>query len=314
MSVSPPLCSVIVPVYKHEQWLRECLDSVLLQTFPRLELIVIDDHSPDGSFELARSLTTSAAYARRFERIVCQRNASNQGAHNALNTGVDLARGEYLFLLNSDDRFHPARISRMVAEMLGANARFSFSGIVPLSMPGSQIPPALLNGIDWLEFRAPFLPSLSFAFLKFNCTVTTGNFAVRRDLADKVGPFIALKLTHDWDYVLRVIVHEEPLYVVDALYDYRLHSTNSFSNLEEVAIPETQICLARFFQSVQVSRLANRLCPSPANWPLVFESYVKHFGLSESWNRAKGAGGRRTLSRIVRPNHNAVTALGQSQG
>lgn len=314
MSATRPLCSVIVPVYNHEQWLRECLDSVRLQTYPRLELIVIDDHSPDGSFELARALASSPAYEQRFERIVCQRNSSNQGAHNALNAGVRLARGEYLFLLNSDDRFHPARISRMVAEMRAANARFAFSGITLLPMPGTQIPSSLANGIAWLKFRVPFLPSLSFAFLQFNCTVTTGNFAIRRDLADKVGPFVDLKLTHDWDYALRAMVHEEPLYVADELYDYRLHQTNSFSAVADRAVLETQICIRRYFRQVAVGPPPNRQAPCTLNWPFIFEHYLKLWHLENVWSEllnahTKGSRTGRIESRPRRRQHAPLGAV-----
>lgn len=285
MSQPLPLCSVVVPLYKHQQWLRECLDTVLHQTYPRIELIVIDDRSPDGSYALAQELTRAPAYVRRFERIVCQQNASNQGAHHSLNTGIALARGEYLFLLNSDDRYHPARLTRMVAEMRENGSRFAFSGISPLLTPGSQMPASLLDGIAALEFRAPLLPSLSFAFLQFNCTVTTGNFAVRRDLADAVGPFIDLKLTHDWDFALRAIVHEEPLYVADALYDYRLHPTNTFVVVADRAITETEICLTRYFRSAAQDPMENLRAPSPINWPGAFEHHILQCGLDNLWTR-----------------------------
>lgn len=283
MTTAFPMCSVVVPVYKHERWLRECLDSVLLQTYPFLELIIIDDCSPDRSFALAQELSASSAYQHRFERIVCQQNADNQGAHYSLNAGVALARGQYLFLLNSDDRYHPARISRMVAEMRNEDARFAFSAVAPLLTPGSEVPATLLEGISSLEFRAPFLPSLSFAFLQFNCTVTTGNFAIRRDLADAVGPFIDLKLTHDWDYVLRTIVREEPLYVADPLYDYRLHPTNTFTAVADRAVVETQICLRRYLSQVAKGATQNRSAPSPTNWPNLFEAYLRLWGLEDTW-------------------------------
>lgn len=296
---SLPLCSVVVPVYKHERWLRECLDSVLAQTYPRIELLVIDDRSPDRSFELAQELVASPAYRHRFERIVCQQNPTNRGAHESLNTGIALARGEYLFLLNSDDRYHPARLSRMVAEMREQNARFAFSGIAPLLTPGSQIPAGLGEGIASLEFRAPLLPSLSFAFLQFNCTVTTGNFAVRRDLADAVGPFVDLKLTHDWDFALRAIVHEEPLYVADALYDYRLHPTNTFTAVADRAGLETQLCLTRYFREISRTRAPNAAAPAPYNWPSVFGHLLQLWHLDQLW--AATVAGTSRHARTARP-------------
>lgn len=288
MTNCPPLCSVVVPVYKHEKWLKECLDSVLNQTYPRLELIIVDDFSPDDSFELAQSLISSTVYALRFERIVCERNPRNFGAHYSLNRGIEAARGDYLFLLNSDDRYHTCRISRMVEEMKAANSRFAFSALSLLLTPGSQIPESLQNGLASLDLRAPMLPSLSFAFLQFNCTATTGNFALHRDLADLVGPFIDLKLTHDWDYALRAIAFEEPLYVPEALYEYRLHPTNTFIAVADKAVVETQICHSRYFAFVATQHTHNRNAPTQSNWPRVFEHYLDLWGLRHAWNAARG--------------------------
>jgi glycosyltransferase involved in cell wall biosynthesis len=290
-----PLCSVIVPVYNHEHWLRECLDSVCLQTYPRIELIVIDDCSSDGSFEAAKSITSSSTYSRRFERIVCERTTVNSGAHAALNIGMGRTRGSYLFFLNSDDRFHPARLSRMVAHMRETGKGFAFSAVTPLMMPGSEIPAQLLEGLAAIEHRVPFLPSLSFAFLQFNHTVTTGNFAIRRDLAEQVGPFADLKLTHDWDYVLRTIIHEEPSYVADALYGYRLHPANTFRTVADRALIETEACLRRYLSQVAVTVPSNRLAPCEINWPGTFTEYLRIWHLEDVWdqiNRASVRGGR----------------------
>jgi CDP-glycerol glycerophosphotransferase len=92
-----PRFSVIVPVYKVQGYLRECLDSVLAQSYPHFEIIAVDDCSPDGCGAIIEE------YAARDPRVVPVHLERNGGIGNARNTGVTLARGDYLLFLDSDD-------------------------------------------------------------------------------------------------------------------------------------------------------------------------------------------------------------------
>ena len=87
------LVSVVVPAYRHARFIGEALASVYRQTHLELELIVIDDRSPDETFELCKALLATPDYSGRFKRVVCQQNETNLGAHNTINVGLGLARG-----------------------------------------------------------------------------------------------------------------------------------------------------------------------------------------------------------------------------
>lgn len=91
-----PIISVIVPVYNTAVYLKQCVDSVLAQDFHDWELLLVDDGSTDGSAEICKS------YAERDNRIkvISQQNA---GPSVARNNGIGVARGGYLFFLDSDD-------------------------------------------------------------------------------------------------------------------------------------------------------------------------------------------------------------------
>ena len=91
-----PKLSVIVPVYKAEKYLSSCVDSILGQTFSDLELILVDDGSPDRSGELCD------AYAARDSRVRVI-HKENGGVSSARNAGLDDARGEYITFVDSDD-------------------------------------------------------------------------------------------------------------------------------------------------------------------------------------------------------------------
>lgn len=113
--VSTPRVSVIVPVYNAEKTIARCLESILAQTVPDLEVVVVDDGSPDGSAAIA------ASFAEEDERIRVL-HQPNAGLGAARNTGVQAAQGAYLSFVDSDDFIEPHMLEAMLtaAEATGA--------------------------------------------------------------------------------------------------------------------------------------------------------------------------------------------------
>ena len=116
-----PLISVIIPVYNVEKYLRECLDSVLAQTYKNLEIILIDDGSPDNCGKICDE------YAQKDNRIKVIHQV-NQGVSAARNAGLKVATGEYIAFVDSDDFIKPdmyeylyALISKEHADMAMCN-------------------------------------------------------------------------------------------------------------------------------------------------------------------------------------------------
>ena len=97
-----PLVSVLMPVYKTAPYLREALDSILAQTFTDFELIVLDDCSPDNAERVLDEYEDS--------RIVRYKGERNQGLANVLNIGIEMARGQYIARMDSDDISRPNRL------------------------------------------------------------------------------------------------------------------------------------------------------------------------------------------------------------
>ena len=96
METVSPLISIIIPVYKVEPYLRNCLDSIVNQTNRNLEIILVDDGSPDMSGDICD------AYAAADERIIVI-HQNNQGVSAARNAGLDIAKGDYILFVDSDD-------------------------------------------------------------------------------------------------------------------------------------------------------------------------------------------------------------------
>ena len=101
-----PLISVIVPIYGVEKYLEQCLDSILNQTYQKLEIILIDDGSPDRCGEICDR------YARQDHRIKVI-HQSNAGLSAARNAGMDIATGEYISFIDSDDYIDPHFYEKM---------------------------------------------------------------------------------------------------------------------------------------------------------------------------------------------------------
>lgn len=105
--VNIPEISVIVPVYKVESYLRQCVDSILGQIFQDFELILVDDGSPDGCPAICDEY---AAQDRRV-RVIHQKNGGLSAARNA---GLDCAKGEYIAFIDSDDWVHSEYLERLL--------------------------------------------------------------------------------------------------------------------------------------------------------------------------------------------------------
>ena len=102
-----PLISIIVPVYQVEAFLRTCVDSILAQSFSDFELILIDDGSPD----LCGAICDEYAAADSRITVIHQKNLGVSAARNA---GMDLAQGEYITFIDSDDAVHPSFLETLL--------------------------------------------------------------------------------------------------------------------------------------------------------------------------------------------------------
>lgn len=102
-----PLISVIVPIYKVEQYLDKCIQSIQNQTYDNLEIILVDDGSPDRCGDICEQ------YAKEDNRIRVI-HKENGGLADARNKGLDIARGDYIAFVDSDDYIHPQMYERMI--------------------------------------------------------------------------------------------------------------------------------------------------------------------------------------------------------
>lgn len=306
--------SIVIPAYKHESFIIETLESVKSQIYPHLELIVVDDRSPDRTLELAAEWLSTPANRSRFTSVKLLRNERNSGAHASINRGIAESSGSIVSLLNSDDLYHPQRTTKLVSALAQEGTDFAFSKVLPVNDDGDVIPPwklpDQLKGVfDFADRVWCNFPSLSFGFLAQNMAVSTGNFVFRRELYHRIGPFKHLLYVHDWEFLLRVILECEPAYVPEELYLYRIHSANSFSQLGNVAEVEGLIVSETFYRNVQRSPTRNALAPVHDNWPEVWEMLRPLLGSILSvgpWKASYHCRSRNRLKKITRRRRTTV--------
>jgi len=126
-----PHVSVIIPTYNRKDYVQKAIDSVLAQTYKDYEIIVVDDGSSDGTGEALQ-----ARYGDRI-RYVWQ---ENQGESVARNCGVDMARGEFIAFLDSDDLWVPEKLEKQVAYLrMHPQTRMVFSQMLPIDAEGNKI-------------------------------------------------------------------------------------------------------------------------------------------------------------------------------
>jgi glycosyltransferase involved in cell wall biosynthesis len=136
--------SVIIPVFNTEKYLRRCLDSVLAQTFPDFELILVDDRSTDTSTEICEE------YAKKDRRIKVIHNAQNKGCPQARKTGLDAASGDYIQFIDSDDWIEPDMLELMYSKAVSDDLDMVYCGFY-INTDSEQQEPELLYLDDKLE-------------------------------------------------------------------------------------------------------------------------------------------------------------------
>lgn len=211
------LISVIIPVYNVQQYLEECLDSILNQTFKSYEVIIIDDGSTDSCGAICD------LYAERNERIRVLHTV-NQGLSEARNTGISMARGKYLAFIDSDDYVDKTYLKKMYQAIVKTNAEICESNYICVysdrnvwSRKMEETEENSINAIRRL-FAPPYLGY-----------VNTWNKLYKRELFENIR-FPKGKL-HEDEFTTYKLLYEanKIVYINEYLYFYRQRE-NSIMN------------------------------------------------------------------------------------
>ncbi|MDJ0902725.1 MAG: glycosyltransferase [Xenococcus sp. MO_188.B8] len=284
---SEPLLSVIVPYYKHQIFIERCLDSIANQTYQKIEVIVIDDCSPDGSGSFVEQLVKQDKYRQRFGNLITFESfKKNCGAHVAINYGINKARGDLISIINSDDKYHSYRFKIMIAEMQKHRSEIAFSKVRSIDENDNDVTESHPTALNFREIqnKVSNYPTVGFACVASNIAISTGNFVFTKTLYNKVGEFLSYRYCHDWDFLLRALLIVEPLFVEEDLYFYRFHGKNTFESVQNLAVEESRMILQNYFSKVKSKPTLNDIAPSPFNWSRYFELFLQLINYQSMYN------------------------------
>lgn len=214
--MTPPVkVSAVIPVYNGQAYVAEAIQSVLDQTLPPIECLVIDDGSADSTAEIVRRFGAQVTYVRQ----------DRQGVAVARNHGATLARGEFVAFLDHDDVWTPAKLERQLQLLANDNPAMILCALNVVDSNGTFVRTARLRARD----------DLITGMLMFDGTETvscSSTGLVRRSALVASGGFdVALSMSADWDLLLRMLLSGGVAYVDEPLVAYRVHGTNMSRNI-----------------------------------------------------------------------------------
>lgn len=215
MADEKPLVSVIIPSYRAENFIRETLDSVVGQTYPNLEIFVIDDGSPDRTVELARTYESDKL------RVVVQKNS---GACVARNKGLALSKGRYIQFLDADDVLSHDKIEKQVAILennpgcLGVSPTVHFmNGEDYRNMKPREESFWIHDTDDPVEFLIRLYGGDGERWM-----VQTSAWLTPKTIADRIGPWDErLLLDQDGEYFARAVLASNGIRTTGGMNYYR---------------------------------------------------------------------------------------------
>ena len=209
--------SVILPVYNVEDYLGECLQSILRQSFKRLEVIAVDDGSTDGSSEILRDVEAKDSRLR----VIRQRNA---GLGAARNVGVARARGGLLTFVDSDDVLPPGAVKTMVEAMRSSDADIVMGGVTRLRDNKADLVPVWVRDLHSERRESPVAdePRMLRNFYTWN-KLYRADFWRREGLRFREGV-----LFEDQPIITRALCRARSVVVLDEItYRWRIRQDNS---------------------------------------------------------------------------------------
>lgn len=218
-----PTVTFIVPCYNLGHLLDDCVRSILMQTYEDLEILVMDDCSPDNTPEVAQSF--------RDPRVKHLRNETNLGHLRNYNHGISLAKGKYIWLISADDRLHSDSVLQRYIELLDASPTVGYAFCPAFRLEDGEVKELLDYSVfgsrDQILNGRRFLDHLIYAN-----TVVAPTVLVRKECYDKISVFpLNMPWGGDWYLWCIFALHYDVAYFADPMVCYRRHAGSMTNHL-----------------------------------------------------------------------------------
>ncbi|MBX3012079.1 MAG: glycosyltransferase [Caldilineaceae bacterium] len=223
-----PLVSVIIPTYNRADLIQKTLDSVLAQTYPQIELIVVDDGSTDNTEQVVGEYDNgSVQYIRK----------ANGGEASARNWGIRAAKGKYIACLDSDDLWQPLKLAHQVAALEQSQAAWVYCDAELFDGATGKV-----IGL-YSQQHYPYQGSIAPKLL-LDDFIACPSPLIRRDVFERVGYFNEsniLRMRSDWEMWLRIAACYSVVYLSQALARYRVHAGSASQQEDVLKLHQSQV-------------------------------------------------------------------------
>lgn len=229
----PPVVSVIIPLYNHELYIGEAIESVLNSSIKDVEILIVDDGSSDRSVEVVNRFKTPRL------KLFTQRN---MGAHEAINRGASLSSSPWIAILNSDDRFRGGKLERhLQLHAENPDLEASASRVRYIYENGEPVPAEGYLAWRYSEAKKKYEQSSSLwiSLIKTNHLVTTSSLFMKKAILQEIGGIPPLRYNHDWFLFLTLAARKRFEILEEELVDYRRHQANTITEDENRARVES---------------------------------------------------------------------------
>ena len=210
---SQPLISVIMPCYNMASYVSDSIKSVIAQTYPHWELLIVDDASMDETVNIIES------FAQTDSRIKFAIKKQNSGISDTRNQCIQMAQGQFLAFLDADDIWHPEKLEKQLSFMLAKNVGFTYSTYDWIDEDG-KVMNKFINTIGNLDYKTYLRNTI------IGCSTVMVNKAITGDVF--VPKFRTSEDTATWLDILRKGLMA---YAIDeSLVSYRIRRKSASSN------------------------------------------------------------------------------------
>ena len=211
-----PLVTIGIALYNHEKYIEECIESIVKQSYKNIELIVIDDGSPDNSFEVAKNYLDNQDYNKNYKIIT----RANKGMCNTLNEIAQQSKGKYISFIGSDDYWMLNKIEEQV-EYLENNPDIVLVHSNSIKVDEND------NEIGFLDYSNKKNSGDIFESIIYGKGgINTPSHLYRTDIYNQIGYYDATLKFEDTDFWLRLTKSNKIGFINKFHTYYRWHNEN----------------------------------------------------------------------------------------